>query len=81
MGISLEKSVMDLLEELILAKNAPKNLKSSYLYKASGYLELIILKFRACLELKLGNETKIFQAQSNLKEIGRMLGGWIRSLS
>ncbi len=79
--MSLENSILDLLEELIMAKNAPKTLKSSYLLKASGRLEIITLKLRACLELHLGNETKIFQAQSDLREIGRMLGGWIRSLS
>lgn len=72
---------MDLLEELVMAKNAPKSLKSSYLLKASSFIEIITFKLRACLELHLGNETNIFQAQTKLREIGRMLGGWIRSLS
>jgi len=39
-----------------------------------------MLKLRLCLELKLANETKIFQAQSALEEIGRMLGGWLKSV-
>lgn len=64
-----------------MAKNAPKPLKSSYLIKASSYLEISIFKLRLFLELGITNETKIFQAQSKLAEIGRMLGGWLKSLN
>lgn len=64
-----------------MAKNAPKTLKSPYLIKASGFAELATLKLRLFLELGIANETKIFQAQSQLLEIGRMLGGWLKSLN
>lgn len=64
-----------------MAKNAPKPLKSGYLLRASGHLEVSTLKYRLFLELGLANETKIFQAQSKLAEIGKMLGGWLKSLS
>lgn len=80
LGSSLEESVLGLLEELIMAKNAPKPLKMSYLLKASSRGEIATLKLRLFLELNICNETKIFQAQNTLKEIGRMLGGWIKSL-
>ncbi len=80
LGASLEQSVLELLKELIMAKNAPKPLKSSFLISASSHLEISTLKFRLLLELKLANETKIFQVQSKLAEVGRMLGGWLKSL-
>ncbi len=64
-----------------MAKNAPKPMKSGYLIKASSHLEIIILKLRLYLELKIANETKIFQIQAKLAEIGKMLGGWLKSLS
>lgn len=80
LGQSLETSILDLLSELIMAKNAPKPLKASYLIKASSHLEITTLKLRLFLELKIANETKIFQAQSKLREIGRMLGGWLKSV-
>lgn len=64
-----------------MAKNAPKPLKSSYLIKAGAQQETAIFKLRLILELKLANETKIFQTQAKLAEIGRMLGGWLKSLS
>lgn len=81
LGISLETSILNLIQELILAKNAPKPLKLTYLLKAQSYLEITTLKLRLFLELNLANKTKIFQTQAKLAEIGRMLGGWIKSLN
>ena len=80
LGQSTETSVLDCMERLIMAKNAPKPLKTPYLIEASSRLELVMLKLRLCLELKAANETKIFQTQAIAQEIGRMLGGWMRSL-
>lgn len=79
LGLSLENSVLDCMESLIMAKNAPKPLKAGYLIKAGAKLETAILKLRLFLELKLVSETKIFQIQAQLEEVGRMLGGWLKS--
>ena len=81
LGASLENSILSLLQEIVMAKNAPKSLKPNYLIKASSHLEVSTLKLRLLLELELANETKIFQTQSKLAEIGRMLGGRLRSLN
>ena len=80
LGKSIEDTVLSLLSELIMAKNAPKPLKAGYLIRACAHQETCMLKLRLCLELKLCNETKIFQAQSALEEVGRMLGGWLKSV-
>jgi hypothetical protein len=80
LGQSIEQSVLSLMDLLIKAKNAPKPTKNAYLIRASSVLEIITLKMRLLLELKLANETKIFQVQADLSEIGRMLGGWRKSL-
>lgn len=64
-----------------MAKNAPRPLKASYLIQGLSALEITTLKIRLVLELKLANETKIFQIQTKLQEIGRMLGGWKKSLT
>lgn len=79
-GASLEKDILDLLGILIMAKNAPKTLKGSYLIKASSLQEIILLKFRLCIECEICNETRVFQIQSKVADIGRMLGGWIKSI-
>jgi len=81
LGESLETSILALLQELIMAKNAPKPLKAGYLIRASSHLEVTTLKLRLLLELRLANETRIFQTQAKLAEIGRMLGGWLKSLT
>ncbi|MFA6917859.1 MAG: four helix bundle protein [Candidatus Gracilibacteria bacterium] len=80
LGTSLENSIVGCLEDLIMAKNAPKTLKAGYLIRASSKLEVSTLKLRLLLELAIANETKIFQTQSKLAEIGRMLGGWLKSV-
>ena len=79
LGSSLENSILECMEILVMAKSAPKTLKVGYLLKAVGKLEMSMLKLRLLLELKLVNETKVFQIQSQLSEIGRMLGGWIKA--
>jgi len=79
LGLSLENSVLDCMENLVMAKNAPRPLKAGYLIRASGKLEISTLKLRLMLEMKLVGETKIFQIQAMLAETGRMLGGWLRS--
>lgn len=80
-GFSAEKHITDFLRQIIMAKNAPKVLKVRYLIEAESFLELLRLQLRMYLEFKLVNETKIFQLQAKLEEIGRMLGGWMRSLT
>ncbi|PJC38363.1 hypothetical protein CO045_00565, partial [Candidatus Peregrinibacteria bacterium CG_4_9_14_0_2_um_filter_41_14] len=57
-----------------------KTMKAACLLKSSGTLEVLTLKLRLILELKLVNETRVFQMQSEAQEIGRMLGGWLKSV-
>ena len=79
LGLSLENSVLACLENLIMAKNAPKTMKPAYLIKADSQLEITTLKLRLLLELALVNDTKIFQTQAKIQEAGRMLGGWLKA--
>lgn len=62
-----------------MAKNAPKHLKGSYLIKATASLEVVKMKLRLYIEFQLVNETRVFQLQSKIEEIGKMLGGWLKS--
>lgn len=74
------KSCADVLEQLILAKHAPKPLKSTYLIKADANAELTALQLRAILELKLANDTNLLKIQAKLAEARRQIGGWRKSL-
>jgi hypothetical protein len=80
LGTSSEQSVLSLLELLSMAQHAPKPHKGAYLLKAQAQLDTLRLKLRLYLELKLANETKLFQMQADVQEAGRMLGGWLKSL-
>jgi hypothetical protein len=70
---------LDLLANLIKAKNAPRATKAAYLLNASTNIEILRLELRLYLDLKLTNQTQVFQMQANLREIGREVGGWLRS--
>ncbi len=80
LGVSAEQSVLSLLELLLMAQHAPKTHKGTYLLKAQAQLDTLRLKLRLYMELKLANETKLFQMQADIQETGRMLGGWLKSL-
>ena len=64
-----------------MAKHAPKTHKASFLIKAQAQLETLRFKLRLYLELQLANVTRIMQLQAVLEEIGRMLGGWLKSVT
>lgn len=80
LGASTEQTVLDLLELLLMARSAPKTHKAAYLLKAQAKLDTLQFKLRLYLELGLANPTILFQLQADIKETGRMLGGWLRSL-
>lgn len=79
-GQSLERSILQLLELLIMAKHAPAAHKGTYLIKASAQTEIIQFKLRILLTQKLANETTLHQLQAKTNEIGRQTSGWRKSV-
>lgn len=79
-GKRLENAILLLLELLIMAKHAPSAHKGAYLIKASAQAEIVQFQLRILLTQKLANETTLHQLQAKVTEIGRMLGGWRRSV-
>jgi hypothetical protein len=79
LGQGIESSALSLLENLIYSKNSTLPMRKTYLHKTQVAMEILQLKLRLLLELKLANETKIFQIQARLEESGRMLGGWLKA--
>jgi hypothetical protein len=80
LGRRLEDNILQLLELLIMAKYAPASHKGPYLIKASARGEIIQFQLRIMLTQKLANETTLHQLQAKVAEIGRMLGGWRKSV-
>jgi hypothetical protein len=81
LGEPVVASCSTVLEQLILAKHAPKPLKATYLINADAAAELTAMKLRAILELKLTNETNILKIQAKLTETRRQIGGWRKSIA
>lgn len=63
-----------------MAKYAPKATKGTYMLKAQAKIDILKLRLRLMLDLKIADETQLFKNQETLIDIGRMLGGWYRSL-
>ena len=74
-------SCRNVLEMLVLAKYAPKQLKASYLIKANSFAEITALQLRTILEMKLSNETNILKIQAKLSEARKQINGWRKSTS
>lgn len=79
LGEKVQKITLDLLELFITASYSKLN-KLLILEKASAKLELLKILIRLSNEIKAINSKKYLYLEELLQEIGRMLGGWLRSL-
>jgi hypothetical protein len=81
LGERLQSITLELLEGLLYANQLPNNLKRTTLIPLSAKLDLLKLLVRLAFETKCIDPKKYLTLQIFLQEIGKMLGGWIRSLS
>jgi hypothetical protein len=82
LGIKIEQNFLECLENIIMATNSMKPHKSLFILKAISKNDILRLQLRMIIDLKLippeKRLTKIIQAQTNILEIGKMLGGWLK---
>lgn len=74
-----ENILLETLENILLASQMPKNEKLPVLEKASLKLNLFRVFIRLAKEVKAIDRKKYILLQDNTDEVGRMLGGWIKS--
>ena len=74
-----ENLILDLLEGILLASQTYKGEKLSILEKTSLKLNLLRVFLRLMKEIKTIDNKKYTAMQESVDEIGRMLGGWIKS--
>ena len=74
-----ETTLLDVLEALLLASQLSKEKKFPILEQASLKLNLFRVFVRLSKEVKALDAKKYIALQEKVDEIGRMLGGWIRS--
>ncbi|MBI3332081.1 diversity-generating retroelement protein Avd [Candidatus Peregrinibacteria bacterium] len=75
-----ENVILDILEDILSAGQSPKNGKLAHLEQASIKLNLLRLFVRLRKDTKVLDMKKTVHLQQLIDEIGRMLGGWIKSL-
>ena len=74
-----EGFILEVLENLLWASQLSKTEKLPVLEKTSVKLNLFRVFLRICKEVKVVDSRKYIEWQETVDEIGRMLGGWIRS--
>lgn len=81
LGARCDVYLLNLLELLIAASNTTKDRKLPLIQQANIKLDTIKILIRLAKDVKAIDEKKYIILQSNVQEIGRMLGGWQRTLS
>ena len=79
LGLRCENALLELLQALMLATSVPKAEKLPILNTASMKLDAAKVFIRLCKDVKILDNKKYLILESSLQEIGRMLGGWIKS--
>ncbi len=75
-----ESLILDILESILLASQTPKDEKLPILEKTSMKLNFLRVFVRLMKETKALDNKKYVVLQELIDEIGRMLGGWLRSI-
>lgn len=73
--------ILDILEGIFSASKKPQLLKIPILEITSNKLNFLRVFIRLMKETKVIDEKKYIAIESIIDEIGRMLGGWIRSIN
>lgn len=75
----VENITLEVLEGILTAISLPKNQKADILEEASKKLNMLRVFVRLSKDVKAIDNKKYIMLQEKLDEIGRMLGGWIKS--
>ncbi|MBP9864134.1 four helix bundle protein [Patescibacteria group bacterium] len=80
LGEKTQIQVLDLIEAITKAGHAKKEWKVPQIEQAIIKLELIKVLIRLGYDTHCLNEKQSLNIQEKIQEIGRMLGGWKRSI-
>jgi len=80
LGEKIECTLLDIVESVSLASIQIKTLREPIVHKASCKIEVLKLLVRLSYDLNLINDHQYISLEDQVNEIGRMVGGWIKSL-
>lgn len=79
LGQKIEQIILELLEVISRTGFAKPVEKIQGLKTASIKVDFLKILIRLTYDLKIIDQKKYLQLQENLQEMGKMLGGWIKS--
>jgi len=80
LGSKIDSLFIETTESVIKAFHSGKGEKLIYLIQASVKLDLLKFFLQIAWEIKALDNKKYIRLSEKLDEIGRMLGGWLKSL-
>ena len=81
LSVNIEDSILDLIQLISNASFANQTDKAKILNEASCRVDFLKLFFRLCYELRIIDQKKYFLFEEKILEIGKMIGGWMKSAS
>ncbi len=81
LGEKIQKTSIELIELLVYASRKDRKSKFYFLEEAAAKLDLLKLLLRLGEDIQSIPTKRYIALSEKLQEIGRMLGGWIRSLN
>lgn len=78
--LKVETSTLEVLEAILIAINVYRTEKVEVLEKANKNLNILRVFIRLAKDVKAIDNKKYIALQEKIDEIGRMLGGWLKSL-
>jgi len=81
LGIKIESYMISTLELMLSAQSAQRNEKIVFIRQASVKFDALKIFIRLANELKMISDKRYITLQNQLQEIGRMMGGWQKSLN
>lgn len=79
-GQRCENHILDLIEQTIKASKSRRENKQAVLYEISLKLDILKIFIRLMKEIRAIDLKKYTFFQGYINEIGKMLGGWIKSI-
>lgn len=77
--VRCEDTTLKILEGLIRVGYLPQETRASKLVTVSAEIDMLRVFLRLAVDVKALTQKKSLPLQERLDEIGRMLGGWIKS--
>lgn len=80
LGATCERYIILTIELLLEASYQPKEQKRASLMNANNKFEALKIFIRLLRELNIIDQKKYLALQSSIQEIGKMFGGWLKSV-